>query len=1321
MISTSGVNDRPSSEDELGFDPYVKALKRFITDRETDPPLTISIDGDWGAGKSTFMRLLRDDLEADGHRTVYFNPWRHDEAETLWAAFMLDFLNDIRSGLSLPRRVNSRKDLYREGLAADSWRIVPFALTTVLSLLVVVVAAGLGWAFGPDAAVAVLGLFGFTGELGGLWTLGASGAGGTLGLVVSVAGLWLGVRRRAVRPIESELERYAVTPRYRGETPLISDVEEDLKRTLGAYVGDERVFVFIDDLDRCSVPQAADLMQALNFLFFDGEPSEEDRLNLVYLVGMDRKMVEAGIEAKYEDLLEHFETGSSSLPSTFPAEGFGRHFIEKFIQVPFLIPRSNADDLQRLVAGNGHPVADWRARRDEFAAPQELADILSDESLPRIERVAGWAARVFDHNPRRMKRFINLYRLRILLAQYVPDIRIRTDEDYPFLSADEGPRLWPDDEFSEYDEKGFWKSESGRSKGVTLEQLGKFVIISIRWPRLLSALTRTPELLGELTEFGIQRKYGEQLQRELNGSTGEPAAGQDGTEREQDPTDIPEELEESLPAGIRVKPELARLLDLLLQGVYPKPDETEAPDRVDPVPLMADLCEVYGFPDGPVERFFEEVDPSSLEEFTDADSRCSMSGVGVQGLLRISPRADLPTESVADDLSIEADMYFDIGNDAYEDGDYDEALFWLQECLDIDRMRGDYSRIVEDFGALGNVALARKDHEAAEEYYREGLETSRLFLDDPQQEAHLLNDLGIVAQRRDDDEAARGYFEEGLAVYRGWKTEQNGVAPRGEADILFNLANIYHREGEYDLARSHLKQSHGIYEDLGEHEDEADALVNLGNVRYDQEEYDDARSYYEEALEIYRDLGERKGEATALYNLGNTEHRQEEYVAARKRLEASIGIFRDFEDREDEANALLNLGNVRFDQNEYDAARDRYEECLDIYSELGERTDEAVVLFNLGNTHLNKDDPDAARNRYEESLDVYRELDERSGEANCLLKLGAVGVWTAEYETAREYCERGIDIYRELGESYGEARGLNTLGWVEFFEGNYPAARERFETAITVIERGTDEGSSEAWSRLDAYSGLGWTAFRQGAYAEAEERFQRAVTINENFDDSQRTIQDYVGLGWVALRRSDYPTARSYFERTHEIGRLTRDENSVAYGLEGLGWVELEGNSPRSAGERFERARDLFEGTADRSGEADARTGLGWVALEEDDYHTAREHFERTRDVGRSTGDPYREASGLWGLGAVDLERDDYEAAGECFTGSLGLFERIGHRRGQAGSHTGLGLVAAYRDDPEEARDRYERADSLRRELGIDLGRSFETLERLVEEFEADA
>jgi hypothetical protein len=81
-------------EDRLGFAPYVSMLATVIADRDTPLPLSIGVFGEWGAGKSSFMGMLRTEVKrlAAGddryHREIAqigFNAWHYADSN-LWAS-----------------------------------------------------------------------------------------------------------------------------------------------------------------------------------------------------------------------------------------------------------------------------------------------------------------------------------------------------------------------------------------------------------------------------------------------------------------------------------------------------------------------------------------------------------------------------------------------------------------------------------------------------------------------------------------------------------------------------------------------------------------------------------------------------------------------------------------------------------------------------------------------------------------------------------------------------------------------------------------------------------------------------------------------------------------------------------------------------------------------------------------------------------------------------------------------------------------------------------------------------------------------------------
>ena len=84
-IAEHGVSDNPiglNDPDALGLVPIALAMSRFLRNVQTTPSLAIGVAGPWGSGKSSLMKLVREDLEDRGVRSVEFNAWHHQQEES---------------------------------------------------------------------------------------------------------------------------------------------------------------------------------------------------------------------------------------------------------------------------------------------------------------------------------------------------------------------------------------------------------------------------------------------------------------------------------------------------------------------------------------------------------------------------------------------------------------------------------------------------------------------------------------------------------------------------------------------------------------------------------------------------------------------------------------------------------------------------------------------------------------------------------------------------------------------------------------------------------------------------------------------------------------------------------------------------------------------------------------------------------------------------------------------------------------------------------------------------------------------------------------
>ena len=65
----------PFANDKLERKPFANVLTTIIN-LYSDKGCVLSINGEWGSGKTTFIKMWQQQLKNNGYRTIYFNAWK---------------------------------------------------------------------------------------------------------------------------------------------------------------------------------------------------------------------------------------------------------------------------------------------------------------------------------------------------------------------------------------------------------------------------------------------------------------------------------------------------------------------------------------------------------------------------------------------------------------------------------------------------------------------------------------------------------------------------------------------------------------------------------------------------------------------------------------------------------------------------------------------------------------------------------------------------------------------------------------------------------------------------------------------------------------------------------------------------------------------------------------------------------------------------------------------------------------------------------------------------------------------------------------------
>lgn len=404
-MSHSQVFDAPIANpdhDIFGMVPYAEMLADFTGDVRA--PYTIGVYGEWGEGKTSFVQLFKSFLKkkalendtvqpqstnetGSSNNTIKFiefSAWDHTTSDALWRALIIKIARELyekkdptepKAITPTPQAQSGLWNRLAQVLTSDAYVFYQpprpqdqnaeyrSKMGQIDSSLFGSISKSADQQRAVNQEVAFMSI-----------VKAAMTALGTVSpLIAGMRGL-LGLDS-SVKLSEMFAEKNEATRKMIESIGEFKKVFKDLfQDKVKEY---QRVFVFVDDLDRCLPDVALDLLEAIKVFL--------EEVEFIFIVAADENLIGQGLKMRFKELFSGYEHVESQ--SFFDQKG--QEYFEKIIQFAVRVPARTPEQTHRFIAA-------------QFPKWTPATDIIQT---------------AIGNNPRRLKQYCNLLTYKYMVGQ----------------------------------------------------------------------------------------------------------------------------------------------------------------------------------------------------------------------------------------------------------------------------------------------------------------------------------------------------------------------------------------------------------------------------------------------------------------------------------------------------------------------------------------------------------------------------------------------------------------------------------------------------------------------------------------------------------------------------------------------------------------------------------------------------------------------------------------------------------------------------------------------------------------------------------------
>lgn len=253
-----------------------KTLSSIIKKVPDRSGMMIGIFGKWGRGKTYLFDEMWNELSVDTNfKRVNFSAWKYQDTKETWAylyeSILNQYLKDNDKSNSLKKKFSHLKKLWKLNLQKHRWAPIFIFLATITIAIY--------WTFFFDKVSFIKTLI------------------STVGVVILTKLVMFYFQQRA--SAIGILKKYFDKPNFKDYLGLQAEIENEIENLLLSWIPESsetnKVVLFVDDIDRCTVEKVIPILDGLRVIL--DNPDIHKRMIIV--LAIDEDILREAISLKY--------------------------------------------------------------------------------------------------------------------------------------------------------------------------------------------------------------------------------------------------------------------------------------------------------------------------------------------------------------------------------------------------------------------------------------------------------------------------------------------------------------------------------------------------------------------------------------------------------------------------------------------------------------------------------------------------------------------------------------------------------------------------------------------------------------------------------------------------------------------------------------------------------------------------------------------------------------------------------------------------------------------------------------------------------------